>query len=211
MMERDTGDKTFPIWLLGDSNPANWQDSLGTPLDARHPARHNIWTSVVDVTQDRIFRESRRRIDTSRLYTRNAIGDPRDKPHDGAVNWSSAVESECRGLSGLISKYAPLMLISFGSFAFEFARRAIGEVPHRTSRHWTTRRLGDEFRDRSRAVQPNATVIMPLLHVTIARRHFLKSHSYFTAQENDNYFDYVGTWIADVLTQQLEDEPIWIE
>jgi hypothetical protein len=41
------GDPDFPIWLLGDSNPKGWQSVLETPLDPRHPARHNIWTPVL--------------------------------------------------------------------------------------------------------------------------------------------------------------------
>ncbi|MBK8048508.1 MAG: hypothetical protein IPK16_16155 [Anaerolineales bacterium] len=67
-MNRDVGDKTCPIWLLGDSNPSNWQDVLVTPLDPRHPARHSIWTPVLDVMQDRVFRKQRLRIDTSSIY-----------------------------------------------------------------------------------------------------------------------------------------------
>ena len=59
MMKKEVGSKSFPIWLLGDSNPEQWQNKLDEPLDSRHPIRHNIWTSVLNVIQDRIFREHR--------------------------------------------------------------------------------------------------------------------------------------------------------
>jgi len=55
MMHRETGEKTFPSWLLGDSNPARWQSRLENPLDAKHPIRHNIWTSVLDVVQETVY------------------------------------------------------------------------------------------------------------------------------------------------------------
>jgi hypothetical protein len=35
-MNIEVGNKEFPVWLLGDSNPKNWQDVLITPLDPRH-------------------------------------------------------------------------------------------------------------------------------------------------------------------------------
>lgn len=76
-MDRETGDPHFPIWLLGDSNPRNWENHLKTPLDPRHPARHNIWTPILDEIQDRLFRRLRMRLDTSKMYIRNAIEDVR--------------------------------------------------------------------------------------------------------------------------------------
>lgn len=56
-MKKDIENKAFNIWLLGDSNPKNWDSILETPLDPRHPARHSIWTPVIDVIQDQAFRE----------------------------------------------------------------------------------------------------------------------------------------------------------
>ena len=53
MMAAEHNDPRFPIWLIGDSNPKNWENRLSYPLDARHPARHSIWTPVLDAMQDR--------------------------------------------------------------------------------------------------------------------------------------------------------------
>ena len=40
-MREYAGDPECPIWLIGDSPPEAWVDRLATPLDPRHPARHN--------------------------------------------------------------------------------------------------------------------------------------------------------------------------
>lgn len=32
-MQRSVGNPRFPIWLLADSNPRQWQSVLQTPLD----------------------------------------------------------------------------------------------------------------------------------------------------------------------------------
>lgn len=61
-MDRETGYKTFPIWLIGDSEPKKWKDKLNEPLDYRHPVRHNIWTSIIDIVQDLLYRHNNKRI-----------------------------------------------------------------------------------------------------------------------------------------------------
>ena len=75
-MKNSAGDPGFPIWLIGDSPPEKWADKLDSPLDPKHPARHNIWTSIADSMQDRLYRKGRLRLDTSRLYIRNATNQP---------------------------------------------------------------------------------------------------------------------------------------
>src|SRR4030065_460436 len=75
IMELEAGNRDFPLWLIADSNPAKWEARLSTPLDPRHPTRHNIWTPVLDEMQDGIYRASRQRIDTSGIYVRNALAE----------------------------------------------------------------------------------------------------------------------------------------
>jgi hypothetical protein len=72
-MKDSVGKPEFPIWLIGDSPPEAWAAKLDTPLDPRHPARHSIWTSVADPMQDMLYRQSKLRLDMSRLYIRNAM------------------------------------------------------------------------------------------------------------------------------------------
>ncbi len=128
-MKRESGNKDFGIWLLGDSNPKNWQDTLEVPLDSRHPIRHNIWTSVLDVIQDKVFRECRSRVDSSRLYVRNAIESPVHKPLPGTIEWGTRIEKDIEELRGLIRNYHPALLLCFGAFSFEFTRRALCQEP----------------------------------------------------------------------------------
>ena len=61
-----------------------WEEFLDGPLDSRHPARHNIWTPVLEGIQKEVFSEDRRRVDDSQLYFRNAVHNQEDKPPDNA-------------------------------------------------------------------------------------------------------------------------------
>ena len=54
---------------------------------------------------------------------------------------------------------------------------------------------------------------LPLLHVSIARRHFLSSHEHFRSdsdKKKPNYFDYVGSELGELLLKHLKDKPIWL-
>jgi len=142
MMLRELGERSFRIWLLGESNPRNWEHKLDTPFDPRHPARHNVWTSVVDVVQDLVFRERRTRVDTSRLYIRNAIKKSSDKPRSRDATWPEDVCRQVNEFRSIAMQNRPSIVFSFGAFAFEFARRAVGEkdAPYG---HWGAKTLGD--------------------------------------------------------------------
>lgn len=208
-MNKDVGDKTFPIWLLGDSNPRNWQDDLDAPLDPRHPARHNIWTSVLNVMQDKVFREQRVRIDTSSLYIRNAIEDPADKPARNSKVWHKKVEHEVDTFRQSVNEFEPLFIISFGAFSFEFARRALSTKLDYPYGYWTTKKLGEAFRQHLNQFQMKTTII-PLLHTSIARGRFVQSHKHFCNNENGNYFVHSGTLLAQTMLENADQLDIWI-
>lgn len=111
-------------------------------------------------------------------------------------------------MSYLLDSHSPKLVLSFGAFAFEFAKRSRDEAPHRAYRHWSTKRLGDEFRRRIEEFNPHEVNLVPLLQVSIAGRHLLRSHSLFTQTEDGNYFDYVGRRIADCLGTNCAEFPI---
>ena len=207
-MNRDSGSKNFPIWLIGDSSPTNWEEHLLNPLDSRHPARHNIWTPILEGIQSRLYSSARKRLDTDDLYIRNAVHHASEKPPDTAREWSSRLDKETREMARLLASHAPKLVFTFGAFAFEFARRSRDEVPNRAFGNWNTIRLGQEFRRRIRAFSPDEIHVVPLLHVSIARRHFLTSHRNFTQIEDGNYFDYVAREIADCLSRHQTKFPI---
>ena len=200
-MKDFTGDPEFPIWLIGDSPPEKWADKLDTPLDPRHPARHNIWTSVADPMQDRLYRQGKLRLDTSRLYIRNAM-----------LSLDEQIQVSGPRLKELLDKHRPSVVLTFGASAFMIALFASGEVPQKLYK--TTKLLGEQFRSRIEKYDKHKVNIIPLLHVSIARRWFLSAHRNFVGTYGSmtpNYFDYVGTKLADFLLAKLHDKPIWIE
>lgn len=201
MMKDFAGDPEFPIWLIGDSPPAAWVNKLDTPLDPRHPARHNIWTSVVDPMQDILYRQGRLRLDMSWLYVRNAMLSLDEQP-----------QLSQKRLKELLDKHRPIVVLTFGAPAFMIALLASGEVPQKLYK--TAKLLGEQFRSRIEKCDELKINIIPLLHASIARRWFLSAHRDFVGDYGSmspNYFDYVGTKLADLLLTKLSDKPIWID
>ena len=109
------GEPTFPIWLIGDSPPDEGADKLDTPLDPRHPARHSIWTSVADPMQDRLYRQKKLRLDTSRLYIRNAMSQRLE-----AGNISEQSHRWREELKILLDLHKPKIVLTFGTDALEW-------------------------------------------------------------------------------------------
>ncbi len=210
-MERESGSKDFPIWLLGDSPPSRWKDRLTEPLDPKHPARHNIWTPVIDRIQECVFRDAYLRVDTSRLYVRNALANAEDKPEGKAEDWGD-LHRETREFGDLLKAHRPALVFPFGAFAFEFANRSLARDTEKAYGHWGAKGLGEEFRRRVCDFSPDCINILPLLHISISQGRFLESHEYFTAEEEeDNYFYYVGDGIAKLLLQHRDVLQIWAE
>ena len=210
-MNIEVGDRNFPIWLLGDSNPKNWQDILVAPLDPRHPARHSIWTPVLDVIQDRVYRQSRRRVDTSTIYIRNAIEDPSNKPLGSVISWAPIVEQSIHEFRQILERYNPVFVFCFGAFSFEFIRRTLQQQPAHPFQYWGAKNLGNEYSQRLDNFNINAINAIPLLHTSISRGRFYESHNYFSQKEGGNYFEYAGNQIADKLLEHSQQLKIWIE
>lgn len=206
-MKNFSGEPRFPIWLIGDSPPEKWANKLNFPLDVKHPARHNIWTSIADSMQDRLFRQSRMRLDTSRLYVRNAI----DRPFTKSMT-RGEMQSAQKILSKLIGIHKPKLILTFGVFAFMTTLTASGEMPQKFFK--TTKLLGEQFRSRVKNYDESKVNVIPLLHVSIARGRFLEAHRDFVGtdeKERLNYFNYVGEKLAALLLTNFSDKPIWIE
>ena len=212
-MQPYSGDSKFPVWLIADSEPKNWHTLLLTPLDPRHPARHNIWTSVLEYMQEVLYKQKRLRFDAARLYIRNAVTDPDEKPKSVELNWSQGLQDKIDALRTNLRNMSPKVILTFGAFGFEFVRRALDEQPIYPYSHWSTLRLGKEFKERLALYHVSITNLLPLLHVSISRGRFLESHKYFVGEktkESPNYFEYVGNKLAELFLQQLVSEPIWV-
>jgi hypothetical protein len=206
-MKDFTGDPEFPIWLIGDSPPEAWVDKLDTPLDPRHPARHSIWTSVADPMQDRLYRMRKLRLNTSRLYIRNAMSKPL-----ALLISQKQLFLEQDSLKDVLIKHKPKIVLTFGASSFMIGLWASGEVPQKLYK--TTKLLGEQFRCRIKEYDDNKVNVIPLLHASIARGRFLEAHRDFVGAYGStppNYFDYVGTRLADLLLAKLSERPIWIQ
>ena len=214
-MERETGSRDHPIWLIGDSNPKNWETRLHGPLDTRHPTRHNIWPPILENVQSHLYASIHKRLRTDDLYIRNAVEDSSHKPHSSRRDWltetETTLEEERTVLSKLLICYTPKLVFSFGAFAFEFTRRSLEfeETSNRAYRLWTTEELGREFKERMGKFSLHKINLVPLLHASIARGKFLESHAKFTDEGDGNYFDHVGKEIAKCLIRNRTEFPFW--
>lgn len=210
MMMREVGNPNFPIWLVGDSNPKQWQDSLFGPFDPRHPVRHNIWTSILDEIQDRVFRTGRLRVDSSQLYVRNAVDDQLLKPDKNKIEWEPSVEAQVNTFGEILHRYSPMLVLCFGAFSFEFTRRALGQEPKTKYRKWGARSQGREFNERISRFDHSAINAFPLLHRSVSGGKFIQSHEYFVGAVNANYFRFAGEQIADILLHHQHSVDVWI-
>jgi hypothetical protein len=201
-MKKETGNPSSPIWLLGDSNPKKWQDKLNTPLDPRHPAMHNIWTPIIDIIQRELYVKIGKRINVKPIYIQNAIEDPSIKPQPNEKNWNTKIKNRINDFRKQVQKHNPAFVFSFGAFSFEFARRCLKTDILRSHNYWGSLRLGKKFRARISDFDAGKVNLIPLLHVSIARGHFLKSHKNFCdGDSEENYFEYVGVRLAEKITQ----------
>ncbi|KJR46851.1 Uracil phosphoribosyltransferase [Desulfosporosinus sp. I2] len=188
---RESGERTFPIWLL---------------FNPKHPVvRHYIWKLVLAEIQDKLYRELHTRIDTTNIYIRNAVSDSRIVPN--TVNWwGSEVATEIDQFREIIIEHQPRILISFGSFPFEFVRRAYKSSPEKGPKYWCASTLGDEFVKSIEKFDINKTNIIPLLRRVTESDKFIENHTYFAS-----YYHYVGTKIAEQIIENKDSLNIWIE
>lgn len=210
MMARAQGDIESTIWLVGDSNPKNWESRLQEPLDSRHPARHNIWTPILLEIQDEVFKAAMLHINQNKFYVRNAIQNPQYKPAQNDLLWSEYLQQAIKDFNSDVQKHNPRVIFCFGAFSFEFTRRATNSGKHAPYKSWSTRTLGEQFRDSIESFDPTVTNIIPLLHASIARGKFLASHAYFCDSTDGNYFLYVGGEIAKKFLQFRGQLKIWV-
>jgi hypothetical protein len=106
-------------------------------------------------------------VDTSSLFIRNAIGDPGDKPKGNETSWPNSVSQELQYYQRAIIKSQPIFVFCFGAFAYEFARRTLGEIPHHSHSYWGAKRLGEDFRKRVvgfRLGQTNIIAVAACIH-----------------------------------------------
>ena len=193
--KREVGDKAYPIWLL---------------INPKHTAvRHCIWTPVLAEIQDKVYREIHTRIDCTNIYIRSAVHDSAVVPR--TLNWWGAeLGKEIELFRGIVFEYKPKILITFGAFPYEFMRRVYQIKPEKGPKSWGTAILGNEFGRSIENFDINKTNKIPLLRRVVTSGKFLEECNDFS-DFNENYFQYVGSKIADKLIEHKDSFKFWIE
>jgi hypothetical protein len=189
-LKRESGERTFPIWIL---------------FNPKHPVvLQYIWKLVLAEIQDKLYRELHTRIDNSNIYIRNAVSNSKIVPN--AVNWwDSELITEIALFREMVIEHQPKILITFGAFPFEFVRRVYGLKPEKGPKYWCTANLGNEFGKAIESFDVTRTNRIPLLRRVADSDKFMEDHSNF-----ENYYQYVGTKIAEKIIENKDSLNIWI-
>lgn len=213
-MKKMNGSPSSRIWLLGDSAPEK-RGNVAHPLDARHPTRHSIWTPVLESIQEVAFAVGRAgqplRVRSDAFFAINAVHLPEDRPSAYRLRWDGQAQ-ELAEFRRLASEHRPALILSFGAFAFEFARRSIESGKPQRIADWTVKLLGTEFSKRAGC---GMTTLVPLLHATVARGKWHHCHEVFAGAPAGeaaptNYFQFTGTALGQRLVEHHADEDIWV-
>lgn len=195
-IKRELGERTYPIWLL---------------INPKYPAvRQDIWRPVLDEIQDRVFRELHTRIDTNNIYIRSAVSDGGIVPN--TLNWwGKEVAREIEFYREIVHKHKPKMLVSFGAFPFEFARRVYEVKPEKGPKAWSSAILRDEFEKAIENFDINQTNRIPLLRRVIGNEKSVENSNVLSRTERETYFQHVGTKIAEKIIENKDHLDIWIK
>ncbi|TGE36257.1 hypothetical protein E4K67_20130 [Desulfosporosinus fructosivorans] len=194
---RESGKRSYPIWLL---------------VNPKHPAvRYYIWTPVVEVIQDKVYREIHKRIDTTDIFIWNVVRESGMVPN--TLNWWGAeVEAEIVMFRELILEHKPKILITFGAFPHEFVRRALEIKPQKGPKYWGTSILKEEFEIAIQNFDINQTNNIPLLRRVVESGKFIEGNNNCFSQELvEHYFSYVGTKIAEKIIENKDSFNEWVE
>ncbi len=194
-MKRESGEKSSPIWII--NNP-------------KHPISHDNWTPVLDEIQDKVYRKLNTRIESSDIYFRNAVRDISIVPN--TLNWwGPDVCKEIELFREIATEYKPIILLSFGAFAFEFLRRVYEIKPEKGPKAWSNSNLGEEFEKSMENFDINKINMIPLLHRVGSSASFIDTDNYFWRKDGENYYRYVGTRLAEKIIQNKDRFDIWIK
>ena len=195
-LARETGQRSDPIWLL---------------VNPKHPAvRYYIWTPVLAVIQDKVFRDIHKRIDTDNILIRNVVRE------SGLVAntlnwWGAEVEAEIEAFRELVLEHKPKIIVTFGAFPYEFMRRVYEIPPIKGPKYWSTARLKEEFEQSILNFDVTQTNRIPLLRRVVESGKFIEGHNNFCEQLVEDYFYYVGNMIADKIIENKDGFNNWIE
>ena len=193
--KKDSGDGSYPIWLL---------------VNPKYPAvRHDIWTPILNEIQDKVYRKLHARIDTEKIIFKNAVSDIGIVPNT-SNSFAAEVAKEIVMLRESVLEHQPKILITFGIITHEFVRRVFEIRPEKGPKYWSTTNLGDEFERSIANFDINQTNRIPLLRRVMNSGNFNEDCSHFSWEDSENYFRDVGTKIADRIIENKDSLKIWI-
>ncbi len=193
--KKDSGDGSYPIWLL---------------VNPKYPAvRHDIWTPILNEIQDKVYRKLHARIDTEKIIFKNAVSDIGIVPNT-SNSFAAEVAKEIVMLRESVLEHQPKILITFGIITHEFVRRVFEIRPEKGPKYWSTTNLGDEFERSIANFDINQTNRIPLLRRVMKSGKFMEDRNCFSWEDCENYFRDVGTKIADRIIENKDSLNIWI-
>lgn len=210
-MNLEEGNKNFPIWILSDMEPSYLEENLKGPFDYRHPARHIVCTSVLNVIQHHIYKSIQKRLDEDSFCYCTTIPEKVEKPKINDVIWENGIYDDIAALKKEIDTYRPAVILSFGAFTYELLRRTQENNTARSYGSWTPSELGGEFKACVNEFDINAVNFFPLLDRSIVGWRFLESHEQFVGKKNADYFHYSGREIARLLVTYQDELDVWME
>ena len=195
-MKQESGDKTYPIWLL---------------VNPKYPtAIYDIWNPILYEMQDKVYRKLHARIDTNNIFMKNAVSDI------GIVRrssnwWTAEVAKEEVILRESVCEYKPKILITFGISTYEFVRRVCEMKPVEGPRYWSTTNLGEELERSIANFDINQTNRIPLPSRVMTSDKFLEDRNDFSWSDNESYLRDIGSKIANRIIENKDSLKIWIE
>jgi len=195
-MKKESGDKSYPIWLL---------------VNPKYPTVcHDIWVPILCEIQDKVYRKLHRRIDTENIFIKNAVSDIGIVPKTSNC-WATEVSKEIVILRESVLEHQPKIIITFGTITHEFVKRVLEVRSEAGPKYWSTTNLGDEFERSIANFDINQTNRIPLLRRVMKSGKSLEDRNYYSWEDNENYFRDVATKIADRIIENKDSLKIWIE
>lgn len=188
----ESGDKTYPIWLL---------------MNPKYPyVRLEIWTPILYEIQDYIYRKLHTQIDANKIFIKQTTSDIGLVPK--TINrWDVAKEIEI--LRESVLEYRPKILITFGLTTYEFVKRVCEIKPEKEPKYWKTTNLDEEFELAIDNFDINRTNRIPLPRRVTNSGYFIEDSEDW--EYGDNYLREVGQKIANRIIENKDSLNIWIE
>ncbi|MCO1602908.1 hypothetical protein [Desulfosporosinus nitroreducens] len=187
-MMKESGDRSFPIWLL--VNPKYPTDVL------------NIWNPIMYEIQDKVYRKLHARINSRNIYIKNAISNIGRVSHTSS---EAEVNNNITMLKKSVLEYQPKLIITFGTITTEFVRRVFDVRPEKEPNHWSTSNLGYEFERSIANFDITQTNWIPLNRRTMRATTNIKDW-----EEGKGHYQDVATKMADLFIENKDSLEIWI-